>query len=199
MNPDSPARSGSSDQTLLTRREAIRRAALLLGVAISPSLLAGALGAAPAGMQLSVPRLGAERLATLAAAADRILPRTDTPGARDAGVPAFVELMFAEYLTADERRRLADGLADLQKRATAAHGRAFAALAVAEQDALLKTLAAEAQDQARGFFQQLRELTVVGYFTSELVGKEVLHYDPVPGRWEADVPLAQVGNRLWTR
>jgi hypothetical protein len=31
------------------------------------------------------------------------------------------------------------------------------------------------------------------------VGREVLHYDPVPGRWDPCVPLAEVGDRLWTR
>ena len=43
------------------------------------------------------------------------------------------------------------------------------------------------------------ELTVLGYFTSETVGKTVLHYDPVPGRFEACIPLAEVGNRAWTK
>jgi hypothetical protein len=49
------------------------------------------------------------------------------------------------------------------------------------------------------FFPLLREYTLLGYFTSERVGREVLHYDPVPGRWDPCVPLAEVGDRLWTR
>ena len=49
------------------------------------------------------------------------------------------------------------------------------------------------------FFPLLREYTLLGYFTSERVGREVLHYDPVPGRWAPCVPLAEVGDRLWTR
>jgi glucoside 3-dehydrogenase (cytochrome c) hitch-hiker subunit len=39
---------------------------------------------------------------------------------------------------------------------------------------------------------------VLGYFTSEQVGRNVLHYDPVPGRYEACIPIDQVGRRNWT-
>jgi hypothetical protein len=46
---------------------------------------------------------------------------------------------------------------------------------------------------------QIKELTVIGYFTSELVGKSVLKYDPVPGRFDPCIPLAEVGNAQWTR
>jgi hypothetical protein len=39
---------------------------------------------------------------------------------------------------------------------------------------------------------------VFGYFTSEQVGRNVLHYDPVPGRYDACVPIDEVGRRNWT-
>jgi hypothetical protein len=38
---------------------------------------------------------------------------------------------------------------------------------------------------------------ILGYFTSEQVGRHVLHYDPVPGRYESCIPIEQVGNRNW--
>jgi gluconate 2-dehydrogenase gamma chain len=188
----------NAEQTAMTRREAIRRTALLLGVAVSPSLVSGVLRAQPAAARATA-YLSAKQRETVDAVAERILPRTDTPGARDVGVPAFIDLMFGEYMTAEEKKMFADGLAEVEAMSAAESRRAFSALTPAEQDALLARMAVASQGKEKSFFAQMREVTLLGYFSSEQVGKNVLHYDPVPGRWEADVPLAEVGNRAWTR
>jgi hypothetical protein len=44
----------------------------------------------------------------------------------------------------------------------------------------------------------MREATILGYFTSEEVGRKVLHYDPVPGRYDPCVPIGDVGSVVWT-
>jgi hypothetical protein len=198
MNPSSLDSSGSS---VITRREAIQRAAQLLGVAISPSILAGVLRAQPAtaGAAFKPAHLTAKEFAIATAAAERILPRTDTPGATDVGVPAFIDLMVGAYMTADEQRTFKAGLAETEAASQAAHRAGFTALTASQQDAVLKRIAEASQKKSKTFFHQLRELTVVGYFTSEPVGKNVLHYDPVPGKFQGDVPLAEVGNRAWTK
>jgi hypothetical protein len=148
--------------------------------------------AAAAGPATSLPPA---RAAVLAAAAERILPRTDTPGASDVGVPAFLARMLEGYVSAADRDTVWAGLDALEAAARAAHKRGFAEVPLGAQDALLR---AAAETDAR-FFLLLREYTLLGYFTSERVGREVLHYDPVPGRWDPCVPLAEVGDRLWTR
>ena len=190
-----------SDPQLLTRREAIQRAALFLGVAISPSILAGVLRAqTPAATAAAKPQyLNAQQFAVAAAAAERILPRTDTPGATDVGVPAFIDLMVGEYMTTEEQRMFKNGLAELDAAGRTAHNAGFIALTPTQQDAVLKRIAEASQKKEKSFFHQLRELTLLGYFTSEQVGKNVLHYDPIPGKFQADIPLAEVGNRAWTR
>jgi hypothetical protein len=194
MNPDSSPPVSS----LFTRREALQRAAVAIGVALSPALLANALRAqstpAAAGSQLSP-----SQLAAVAAMAERILPRTDTPGASDVDVAGFIDRMYGEFLTPAERRTLVTGLAELEKSTAASARKAFVQLDGAAQDRVLSGLATSKSAATREFFRQMRELTVVGYFTSEKVGKTVLHYDPVPGRWDADVAIAEVGNRNWTR
>lgn len=185
---------------MIGRREAIKRAALVLGAALSPSILAGALQAQAAGPQPApAPRyLSAQQFAVVGAIAERLLPRTDTPGAKDVGVPAFIDLMYGEYLSPDEKPLLASGLADVDQRSVAQYRRDFAQLGAAEQDELLKAIAlASAKEKA--FFPLIRELVVTGYFTSEPVGKSVLHYDPIPGRYEGCIPLSEVGNVSWTR
>ena len=82
----------------ITRREALRRAALFLGVALSPSILSGALHAAitPGAKGAFLTPVHWDLVTAIA---ERILPRTDTPGATDVGVPAFVDLMLGKYST----------------------------------------------------------------------------------------------------
>ena len=183
MNPPAPAP--------VTRRAALVRAAALAGLSLTPAWIDRVLASA-AGPAASLPPA---RAAVLAAAAERILPRTDTPGAVDVGVPAFLARLLQGYVPAADRDAVLAGLDALDAAAHAAHGRGFAEVPAAAQDALIRA-AAEAGGR---FFPLLREYTLLGYFTSEKVGREVLHYDPVPGRWDPCVPLAEVGDRLWTR
>jgi gluconate 2-dehydrogenase gamma chain len=189
----------------IDRREAIRRAALLAGVAISPGWLMAVgpdVAQAGAGVQGSQAapgsRLTPAHAATAGAVADRILPRTDTPGAADVGVPAFIDLLYAAFMTADERKMLADGLNGVDAAAQAAHGGAFVTLTPDRQDSVLRGIARAEEGKAQGFFQLIRSATILGYFTSEPVGRTVLHYDPVPGRYDGCVPIDQVGKRNWT-
>lgn len=197
MNPPTLS-SESTDSPVLSRREALKRAALMLGVALTPSIFNGALLAQPAAAGTKS-YFTAKQLATVGAMAERVLPKTDTPGALDAGVPAFIETMARGYLTADEVRTLTAGVADVDARSQAAHQRAFADLTAAQQDALLTKLAEDPNGKSGAFFRQFRELTVVGYFTSELVGKNVLHYDPVPGMYQGCLPISVTGNVNWTK
>ena len=184
----------------MSRRDALKPAALLLGVAISPSILAGVARAQAATPKPAArPAFSASQRALTSAIAERILPKTDTPGAIEAGVPAFIELMVGEYLTLDEKGLFLAGLIEVEGLSMTKHRRAFTAVEPAQQDALLKELAAASQSKERSFFHLIKELTVVGYFTSEIVGKTVLHYDPVPGRLDGCIPLSEVGNRSWTK
>lgn len=185
----------SSNDTLIGRREAIRRAALLAGVALSPEWLSSAVQAQG---RAGKTYLTAAQGATLRAAAERILPKTDTPGAIDVGVPAFVDRFYGEFMNSDERQLLVSVLDEIGRSAAAAHGGTFATLAVAQQDAVLRSVATAQQGQEPGSFGLLRSVVVLGYFSSEQVGKSVLHYDPVPGAYDGCVPIEQVGRRNWT-
>lgn len=182
----------------ITRREALKRAALFLGIALSPSILSGVLHAATTpGAKGAF--LTPQHLDLVTAIAERILPRTDTPGATDVGVPAFVDLMLGKYSTEHERQIFTAGLDQVNAASLAAHAQSFVKISAAQQDAILMEIAVASQKKEKTFFHQMKELTVVGYFTSETVGRTVLHYDPVPGRFQGCVPISEVGNVLWTK
>jgi hypothetical protein len=189
----------SDEQTapsLIGRREAIRRAALLAGVVVAPEwLMAVGQAATPVAQGA---RLTSAHAAIAGAVADRILPRTDTPGAADVGVPAFIDRLYGEFMTAAERQMLTEGLTAVDAAAKSAHGSGFSTLTADRQDALLRTIARAEEGKPPGFFRLIRSATILGYFTSEQVGRNVLLYDPVPGRYDGCIPIDQVGRRNWT-
>src|ERR1044072_2007798 len=103
---------------LLTRRAALGRVAILLGGAISAPTLAGALDAATQRAWVTPPQDWAPRpptagqLELVAVMADHIIPQTDTPGARAAGVQRFVENPASDSFPAPQPRPLPGGLGD---------------------------------------------------------------------------------------
>jgi gluconate 2-dehydrogenase gamma chain len=180
--------------TAISRREAIRRAAILAGVTLSPALVTFVAGAQSAATKT---HLTTAHAAVAAAAAERILPRTDTPGAADVGVPAFLDRFYGEFMTDDERRLFVAGLDAIEAASKSAHSGSFASLTAAQQDAVLRAVAVAQQSQNPSSFGLIRSTTILGYFSSERVAKDVLNYDPIPGRFDACIPLEQARGRDW--
>ena len=158
--------------------------------------------ARPAG-EAAPEALEAHASRTVIAAAERIIPATDTPGATDAGVGAFIDHMLAGWYPVAERARFLEGLSELDDRSRAAHGRDFADCTGAQQDALLSAYDDEVAalrrmppDRRAGtpanpddhWFAMLKFLTVWGYCTSEVGQRETLRSYPLPGRYEACAP-----------
>jgi len=198
-------RTGCGAQATVDRREALRRAALLLGGALSAPTVAGVLAGCQAARGPDsgwAPRALTRAQADLVAAiAEHILPDTDTPGARAAGVHRFIDALLAECYAAPERQRFLEGLAEVDARAGRSVGRPFLECAPGDQRALLAEVDREAFASGAGtseppFFRTFKELTLVGYYTSEIGATRELHHAPVPGRYDGCVPLAQVG-RTW--
>ncbi len=208
--PDSPTADSPNAPRTIDRREALRRAALMLGGVISApviaAVLAGCQGRAGRGGRHSG-ALSSEQLELVATIADHIVPETDTPGARAVGVHEFVDAMLAEGYAGPDRARFVAGLADVDARARAACGRPFLECAREQQRAVLDDLDRETFARpARSapplastevpFFRTFKELTLVGYYTSETGATRELRHAPVPGRYDGCVPLAQIG-RTW--
>ena len=181
----------------MNRRDALHGIGLLLGAAVTPRVaraVQAGFRTPPAGQALRTLTAGqAELVATLA---EHIIPATDTPGARAARVDAFVDALLADIFTAEERGRFLAGLADVDARAGAAAGTSFVECAARQQVAILEELERDvrpAGDSQVSFFRWLRELTLVGYYTSEIGASQELKYVHVAGRYDGDVPYAQVG------
>jgi len=135
---------------------------------------------------------------TAAVIAELIIPKTDTPGARDAGVPAFIDVMLAEWADDDQRKFFTEGLANVDERSRAAFTKDFIACTPAQQSEILQDLDYELarlrdtkSDTSKNFFQAMKWLTLTGYYTSEVGATAELHYRVVPGRYEPCYTLDQ--------
>jgi hypothetical protein len=188
----------------IDRREALRRAALLLGGTLSAPVIAGVLAGCDASDSAATKTpssLTPAQAELVASIAERIIPETDTPGARGAGVPRFIETMLAEYYTSSERSHFLDGLAGVDARAQRGCGRSFARCSTKEQHELLEqidreTYASTAAAVPPPFFRTMKELTILGYYTSKIGATRELQHRLVPGRYEGCVPLGKIG-RTW--
>ena len=132
-----------------------------------------------------------QQLALIAAIADTILPRTDSPSATDVGVPAFVDVVVSENDTDEDRAAFVAGLDSIEALAKSTAGDAFAQLAPAARASVIEAVEAAPNrraDPARTYWR-LKGLVVHGYFTSEPVMKDVLKYEVMPGRFEGAAPM----------
>lgn len=204
----------------------MQRVAVLMGGALSaPTLVAmlesckSGAGTTAAGFPLS-----AEKQSLLAEIADVIIPKTNTPGAKEAGVGPFIEKMLKDCYTGVQQKHFLEGLDKLEEEAQKVGGK-FVELKNDQKVAVLKTMetASKAEDEANKtkekgkivdaesglekkdakaeetpapFFKLMKELTLFGYFTSEIGCKEALAYDPIPGAYLGCIPLEK-GQKAW--
>jgi len=186
---------------MLNRRDTLRGLALAVGVGSTGWAERALAAVAPApALNWTPTALTADQARLIDVVAELIIPATDTPGARDAGVPQFIDRAVGDYYEKSQVDQLLGGLARMDADARAAHGDIFAALTPEQQVALLTAYdleagAAQAQGQSH-FFPALEDMVTVGYFTSEPGATVALKYEPVPGAYHGCVPLSEVG-RAW--
>ena len=133
------------------------------------------------------------QLQTVAAACDRILPVTDTPGALAAGCHRFAEKIVMDHYDATRQQRFVAGLVDLDRRASMLRQQLFADLAAADRDTVLRATEAAAPTGA-SFWRDLKYLTIYGYYTSRIGIEDELQTDFYPGRYDGCAPIAGGAN-----
>lgn len=184
--------------TQIDRREALGGIATLFGAAlISPLQRAVAAGADPGmGPQNEIFSDGQREL--LDELCERIIPTTDTQGAKDAAVTSYIEMIVDEFHESEEREAFLRNLQAVDNHARQAHGMSFADLAPEQQDAIVSLAERQQLDGADdAFFETIKQLTVTGYYTSEIGMTVERVYLPIPGRYDGAYHYAEVG-RLFT-
>lgn len=194
----------------LTRREAIERVSMLLGgvALVGQSALLGACASTRAPGQDASARSGAlftdADVALLDEIAETILPETSTPGAKAAGVGPFIALMVEDAYGERDQRVFVQGLRAVDTASETMHGVGFMAASAAQRLALLERLDAEQlaymrsrrPDEPAHYFRMMKELALLGYFTSEIGYTQAMRYVEAPGRFDPCVPHSP-GDKLW--
>jgi hypothetical protein len=207
----------------MNRREALARVAGLMGGTLSASTIlairkgfaAGDGLAARTGYSATTSAarepsiLSGSQMDIVSRVCDVMIPRTDTPGAVDVGAPGLIDLMLRDVYTQADRDRYLAGMADIDATAMAESGKKFVALETAQQVALVRKFhdAAVGEERRlrsahalpqRPFILMTKELTLLGFFTSQPGATQVLQYVAVPGSYHGCIPLEQAGNgKTW--
>jgi len=189
------------------RRELFR----LLGAgavlpAMSPDLFAMLRQAQPAA-GYSLRTLDPHQNATVVAMIDLIIPATDTPGAKGARVNEFIDLILSEWATEEERKHFLDGLGTIDKQSNEFYGKNFVDATSAQQEAQLRAIddvemanrqnrprhgntVPEPDAHMRGpFWVVFKNITLHGYYTSEIGFKHELKLEIIPGAQHGCAPL----------
>lgn len=177
---------------LWTRREAILKTSAALGGAtlIGQALMLAGCERDPAEATATKeprdPLFSDAELALLDEIAETIFPETDTPGAKAAGVGPFIALMVTETYSPGKQAIFKEGLATIDRESQRAYGKDFVALSSGERLTIAQHLDREQFDagESAHYFRMLKELTVLGFFTSETAYSEILEYVETPGRYD---------------
>ena len=200
----------------LTRREAAQRVAALLGGAA----LAGGdrlFAFSFEQRNIAASAFTAADVALLDEIAETILPETSTPGAKAARVGAFMALTVTGVYDERTRQVFQQGLRQLDEACRQAHGAAFMQASAAQRLSLVEALDREQHavmedrapkrrvrapagplesDEPAHYFRLIKELTLLGYFTSEIGYTRAMRYVESPGRFDPSVPHAR-GDKSW--
>jgi hypothetical protein len=196
--------AATSEDLTMNRREWLKcMSSLAISAVAAPSLLAVFDAHAASQKPGTAPLFfNPAQSSLIAAVVDIVIPRTDTPGALDAGVPVFIDQMFKDVYTKADQQRYLTALAAFDK----AGGKPFLQLDDAQRKALVTKLHSEAVTESRSkavtpaanFVLMTKKLTMLGFFMSQPGCTQVLQYVAVPGGYEADIPLSQAGNgKAW--
>ncbi|MFV8442078.1 gluconate 2-dehydrogenase subunit 3 family protein [Flavobacterium sp. LB2P44] len=184
----------------MNRREALKSVAFLMGSAISATTM-GVLFES-----FTLPEKEKNRVSfsatdeeILAEFADIIIPTTvSSPGAKAAGLGAFIPMMIKDCYPAKMQEIFASGLKAMQYKCSKDFNKDFLSMSVIERQQLMTSLRDEtiAADKAPSFFLIARDLTILGYFSSEIGCTQAREYLPVPGRFDGSAPYTP-GQKAW--
>ena len=184
----------------MNRREALKKVAFLMGGAISATTM-GVLFESFTVLEKdrNFVSFSATDEEILAEFADIILPTTQSsPGAKAAGLGAFIPMMIKDCYPAEMQEIFASGMKEMQAKCLKDFNKDFLTMTIEERQKLMKDLTAEAiaTEKAPSFFLLARDLTILGYFSSEIGCTQAREYLPVPGRYDGNAEY-KPGQKAW--
>ena len=204
----------------MNRRDAIGRVALIMGGTVigAEYFLSGCKSPTAQVSDL----FDADHVAFLNEVADTILPTTSSPGAKAANVGQFMAVMVRDCYTPADQKTFVEGVGKLDEASKKQYSSKFLDLSPAQRTDLLVALDKEQKEYTTDrnkkldadkaahkgdlkykapeipnhYFRQMKELTLLGYFTSEIGATKALRYIAVPGHYDGNLPYKK-GDKAW--
>ncbi|MDH3649685.1 MAG: gluconate 2-dehydrogenase subunit 3 family protein [Saprospiraceae bacterium] len=172
----------------MDRRSAIKRTTALTGIGLSSVFISGVLtGCKPEsiGSGYTTLIIDQNKFQFLQALSDVMIPKTETPGAVELGVPEWIDTIVAKCYPENYQKQMMAALDTVHE---LMNGKA-----TADQIASV-----EKGDPVDASFQQVKRTIGSAYLATEYVGKELLSYLPIPGAYEACIPISETNGKAWT-
>ena len=173
----------------MNRRDALKSVMVMMGGTMvgATAILTGC---APE-HQIEGLNFSPEDIAFLDEIGDTIIPETDTPGAKATGIGAFIVMMVKDTYDADQQKTFVDGLNMIRKDFKSTKGSDFVEASQEDRLAYLNGMNEQfktSKGEEAKVINMLRDLTVLGYFTSEIGATQALNFVEVPGRFDPCIP-----------
>jgi len=204
---------------MMNRREALKGMSLTLGYVVAAPAVFSILESCAGETQkwTSVFLTDSEKSMVIQLT-DIILPSSDIPGGREVNLPQFTDMMCKDVLTESDKdlfhrgsqvfsdrfvKRFNKEIVKAKKKEVAELFGTYFDKTPEESNIILELQKKSIDDLPDEGIENylmykclmtVRTFSLLGYFTSEKIGKEVLNYDPVPGEWKPCIPAEEVGN-----
>ena len=176
---------------LVSRRKALKNAISYFGLGlISPTLVSGVLsGCKIDNTKKWIPKaISKSNLNYIIELIDIIIPETDTSSASKALVHRFIDKMVEGFLSKSEIRIIDSGIDYLR----------FKSFLKKNDKEKIKFVSKMARDKELNlFFSLMKNMTVLGYFNSEVGATMASNYDKIPGKYEGCIDIDKYGGRVW--
>ncbi|CAH0997986.1 hypothetical protein EMA8858_04121 [Emticicia aquatica] len=195
----------------MNRREYIKNTALTLGLGVSGITLSEIFVSCTKEAKLTWKPvfLSLKHAEIIAEIAETILPKTKTPGAKELGVPQFIDKMVNDTMDSSSKEQFVNDLVNFNDNCQSKYGKSFVELDQSKREEYLLALDKESPRTGMSlwginlepdapkptFYKKVKSLTLFGFYTSESIGKNVFGFDPVPGDYIACMPLK--GQNSW--
>lgn len=187
----------------MNRREAISKVAWLVGGTVIGAELFMEMACHPKAAKVN-DLFDEDQLALLDEVAETILPATSTPGAKAAKAGEFMTVMVKDCYTKEDQDVFIKGISQLEEACKKAYGKGFMECDAKQRTELLTKLDKEQKEYQKNkkaedpnhYFTMMKQLTLLGFFTSEAGATKALRYVAVPGKYEGCIPYKK-GDRAW--
>ena len=192
----------------MERRDVLKYTAYFMGVTLSSSTIAALIAGCKVDTSIDWEPvfLTPDEAVFLDELGETILPRTNTPGAKDAMVTRFIDTVRPLRFNTEDNEKFKSNMDAFIRQASAELGKDFVKV-TSEKKLEWVTAVDKASYEAirdkkdmpkeeRPFYLSLKEQILGGYFSSEIVAKEYFNFDPIPGSYAGCIPYADVG-RAW--